>query len=164
MAQGISGGSKRWGGGREEDPTVTCAHLNSVLPTPVGPRKRAEQDGSRTGEIPTLDRRIAVLTASTASSCPTTRFWISDLSSSRRLLSVFPSLATGIPVQRETMERTSSGPTTSPEKMGSVPALEEEGRRTSVRQRDRAGNAAPAPRCSASSAQSAASGRAASSS
>ena len=49
------------------------ARASSVLPTPVGPRKRNEPIGRWGSESPARERRIALETAVTASSWPTTR-------------------------------------------------------------------------------------------
>ena len=46
---------------------------SSVLPTPVGPRKKKDAIGRAAELRPARDRRIALLTAVTASACPTTR-------------------------------------------------------------------------------------------
>ena len=76
------------------------ARASSVLPTPVGPRKRKLPIGRLGSESPARERRSAFATASTASSWPITRscrrssMWIS--------FSTSPSISfeTGIPVQR----------------------------------------------------------------
>ena len=82
--------------------------VNSVLPTPVGPRNRNEPLGREGSESPARERRIASATALTASSCPTTR--LCRASSIRNSLSRSPSsiLATGIPVHLETTSAISS--------------------------------------------------------
>ena len=49
------------------------ALVNSVLPTPVGPRNRNEPLGRLGSDKPARERRTAFDTATTASSCPTTR-------------------------------------------------------------------------------------------
>ena len=46
---------------------------NSVLPTPVGPRKRKLPMGRFGSDRPLRERRMALATARTASSWPTTR-------------------------------------------------------------------------------------------
>ena len=46
---------------------------NSVLPTPVGPRKRNDPLGRLGSANPALDLLTALETAITASSCPMTR-------------------------------------------------------------------------------------------
>ena len=48
------------------------AFANSVLPTPVGPKNKNEPIGRFGSFKPTLPLLIALLTASTASFCPTT--------------------------------------------------------------------------------------------
>ena len=45
---------------------------SSVLPTPVGPRNRNDPIGFEGSFIPALERMIASVTLSTASSCPIT--------------------------------------------------------------------------------------------
>ena len=78
------------------------ALVNSVFPTPVGPRKRKLPIGWSTRCRPALERRTALETASIASCCPITR--------SPRAPSIFSNLSfspcimrsTGIPVQRLT--------------------------------------------------------------
>ena len=45
---------------------------SSVLPTPVGPRKRKQPVGFPSRESPSRERRMALLTASMAADCPTT--------------------------------------------------------------------------------------------
>ena len=86
---------------------------NSVLPTPVGPRNRKEPMGLVGSLMPALDRRMASVTFSTASSCPTTRWcsWPSRPKIFWRSPSV--SLAMGIPVHRETILAISSSSTLS---------------------------------------------------
>ena len=86
---------------------------SSVLPTPVGPRKRKLPIGRFGSEIPALERRIASVTLCTASSCPTTRLCI--ISSRWRSFSRSPSISfdTGIPVHLATMEAISSSVTVS---------------------------------------------------
>ncbi len=76
------------------------ARASSVLPTPVGPRKTNEPIGRFGSCRPVRARRSAFATASTASSCPITR-WCSR-SSMWMSFSVSPSrsLSTGMPVQR----------------------------------------------------------------
>ena len=84
------------------------ARQSSVLPTPVGPRKRQLPIGRFGSPRPTRLRRIAFETACTASSCPTTRRRsdVSICSSCLLSLEVMP--ATGMPVQSETISATSS--------------------------------------------------------
>ena len=74
------------------------ALVNSVLPTPVGPRNRNEPLGRFGSDNPARERRTAFETATTASSCPTTRLCKNSSicrSFSRSPCSIF---ATGIPV------------------------------------------------------------------
>ena len=79
------------------------ARASSVLPTPVGPRKRKLPIGRFGSPRPARERRTAFATASTAASCPTTRFFSS--SSMWRSLCISPCiiLVTGIPVHLETI-------------------------------------------------------------
>jgi len=90
---------------------AASALQSSVLPTPVGPRKRNEPFGRFGSDRPARERRIAFDTAFTASSCPTTR--LPSSSSMRRSLSRSPSsiLETGMPVHFETTSATSSSVT-----------------------------------------------------
>ena len=74
---------------------------SSVFPTPVGPRNKKEPIGRFGSFNPTLPRRIAFATATTASSCPTTRSWRMDSSFKRRSVSPSASLLTGIFVHPE---------------------------------------------------------------
>ena len=53
--------------------TSASVRASSVLPTPVGPRKRKEPMGRFGSLRPARARRTAFETALTASSCPTTR-------------------------------------------------------------------------------------------
>ncbi len=74
------------------------ALVNSVLPTPVGPRNRNDPLGRFGSDNPARERRTALDTATTASSCPTTRLCKNSSicsSFSRSPCSIF---ATGIPV------------------------------------------------------------------
>ena len=64
------------------------ALASSVLPTPVGPRKRNEPVGRFSSAMPERARRTASDTARTASACPTTR--LPSSSSMRRSLAVSP--------------------------------------------------------------------------
>ncbi len=89
------------------------ARANSVLPTPVGPRKIKLPSGRLGSDNPARDRRIASDTAWIASSCPMTRPW-------RRVsiwisFSISPSIRrlTGMPVQRLTTSAISSLSTSS---------------------------------------------------
>ena len=89
------------------------ALVSSVFPTPVGPRNKKEPIGRLESCSPARERRTALLTATSASSCPTTRFL--RLSSICSSLARSPSsiLVTGIPVQRDTTEAMSSSITAS---------------------------------------------------
>ena len=74
------------------------ALVNSVLPTPVGPKNKNDPLGRFGSDKPARERRTALDTATTASSCPTTRSCKN--SSILRSFSRSPCiiLATGIPV------------------------------------------------------------------
>ncbi len=89
------------------------AFESSVLPTPVGPRKRKEPIGRLGSAIPARERLMASPMRLTASVCPTTR----SASTSSIRESFFASSSsmrtTGIPVQRETTEAMSSSVTSS---------------------------------------------------
>ena len=89
------------------------AFASSVLPTPVGPRKKKLPMGLLGSESPARLRRTAAATAATASSWPTTRLW----SSASRFLSLSISpciiLDTGTPVHSETTSAISSDVTSS---------------------------------------------------
>ena len=89
------------------------AFASSVLPTPVGPRKKKLPIGRLGSERPARLRRTAAATALTASSWPTTRLW----SSASRFLSLSISpciiLLTGTPVHELTTSAISSGVTSS---------------------------------------------------
>ncbi len=89
------------------------ARASSVLPTPVGPRKRKEPIGRSGSCSPARERRSAVATASIATSCPTTRSC--RRSSMCTSFSVSPSISrlTGMPVQRATTSAMSSASTSS---------------------------------------------------
>ena len=89
------------------------AFASSVLPTPVGPRKRNDPVGRFSSAIPARARRTASDTARTASAWPTTREPSS--SSMRSSLAVSPSSMrpAGMPVHADTTSATSSGPTSS---------------------------------------------------
>ena len=87
------------------------ARVSSVLPTPVGPRKRKEPMGRLGSESPARERRMASETTRTASSWPTTRRWIASSmcsSFSRSPSSIFD---TGMPVHLETTSAISSSVT-----------------------------------------------------
>ncbi len=89
------------------------ALASSVLPTPVGPRKRKEPIGLFGSCMPARERRIASETFLTASSWPITRLWsmLSRWSSFSR--SLFIRRATGIPVHFATIFAISSSVTRS---------------------------------------------------
>src|SRR5437867_3511537 len=89
------------------------ALASSVLPTPVGPRKRNEPSGRLGSCMPARARRTAFATTVTASSCPTTRWW--RFCSMRRSFATSPSrsFVTGIPVHFATTSAMSSGVTSS---------------------------------------------------
>ncbi len=89
------------------------ARAVSVLPTPVGPRKMNEPIGRLGSDSPARERRIALATAVTAASWPTTRRCSS--SSRRTSFCTSPSMSreTGTPVQRLTTSATSSSSTSS---------------------------------------------------
>ena len=74
------------------------ARASSVLPTPVGPMKRNEPMGRLGSDSPARLRRMALATAETASSWPTTR--ACRASSMRMSFSTSPSSSrlTGTPV------------------------------------------------------------------
>ena len=89
------------------------AFASSVLPTPVGPKNRNEPIGWSGFAMPALERSIASLTFSTASSWPITRLW--SISSIWSNFSRSPSISfeTGIPVQRQIIFAISSSVTLS---------------------------------------------------
>ena len=84
------------------------ARASSVLPTPVGPRKRKLPTGRFGSPSPARERRIASATAVTASSWPTIRSCSCCSSRSRRSRSSAVSCEIGIPVARETISAMSS--------------------------------------------------------
>ena len=90
------------------------ALASSVLPVPVGPRKRNEPVGRWGSEMPARERRTASLTALTADRWPISRSPIT--SSIRSSLAVSPSSSrpVGMPVQASTTSATCSAPTCSP--------------------------------------------------
>ena len=92
---------------------AASAFASSVLPTPVGPRKRNEPIGLVGSLIPALERMIASVTFLTPSSCPMTRLCSS--SSKCRILVRSPSVsfATGMPVHLEMILAISSSVTRS---------------------------------------------------
>ena len=98
------------------------AFASSVLPTPVGPRKMKDPMGRFSSLSPARPRRMASLTAVTASSCPMTRRW--RMSGRRRSFSfsLSTSLLTGTPVQALTTEAISSSVTSSFSRCSSFPA------------------------------------------
>ena len=89
------------------------ALASSVLPTPVGPRNRNEPIGLRGSDSPARLRRIALETAFTASSWPTTRSWRACSIRMSFWTSPSKSLLTGTPVHRLTTSATSSASTSS---------------------------------------------------
>ncbi len=86
---------------------------SSVFPTPVGPKNKKEPMGRFGSFNPTLPLRIALETAVTASSWPTTRSWRMDSSLLSRSDSSSSSLRTGILVQPDTTSATCPSSTTS---------------------------------------------------
>ena len=109
--------------------TIFCSSSNSVaarvfassvLPTPVGPRKRNEPIGLVGSLIPALERRIASVTRRTPSSCPITRLCSSSSRPRSFVLSPSVSLVTGMPVQREMILAISSSVTASCTKLRSL--------------------------------------------
>ena len=114
------------------------ALANSVLPTPVGPRKMKLPMGRRGSLRPDLDRRIASDTAVTASSWPISR-WC-RFSSMPTSLSASPSSnrPAGMPVHLATNSAMSLSPTTmstlgSPKSCSFSEASSSSKRRRSVR-------------------------------
>ena len=81
---------------------------NSVLPTPVGPSIKKELLGRFCSDKPARDRRIALATALTALSCPTTRSLNCCSISNSFSCSPLNILLTGMPVQRDTTSAISS--------------------------------------------------------
>ena len=92
---------------------AASAFASSVLPTPVGPRKRNEPIGFVGSLIPALERIIASVTSSTPSSWPMTLLWSSSARCNVLLRSLSFSFATGIPVHRDTIRAISSSVTLS---------------------------------------------------
>ena len=84
------------------------ALANSVLPTPVVPKKIKEPMGLCGSERPALLLRIASDIAPIASSCPTTRLWSSSSRFSNFSRSLCSILWTGIPVHLLTTSAISS--------------------------------------------------------
>ena len=97
----------------ESNMNSASARASSVLPTPVGPRKRKVPIGRFGSCRPARERRSAFETASTASSWPTTRSW--RRSSMWISFSTSPSISfeTGMPVHLATTSAMSSSSTSS---------------------------------------------------
>ena len=95
----------------ESNMNSASARASSVLPTPVGPRKRNVPIGRSGSLSPALERRSASETAATASRWPTTRRW--RRSSMWISFSTSPSTSrvTGMPVHLATTSATSSSST-----------------------------------------------------
>ena len=89
------------------------AFASSVFPTPVGPRKMNEPMGRSGSDSPARERRRALATASTASSCPTTRSCRRSSMCTSFSTSPSISLLTGMPVHDATTSATSSSDTSS---------------------------------------------------
>ena len=87
---------------------------SSVLPVPVGPRKRNDPVGRLGSEMPARERRTASLTAVTASRWPISRSPITDSISSSLAVSPCSSRPVGMPVQASTTSAICSAPTSSP--------------------------------------------------
>ena len=92
---------------------AASALASSVLPTPVGPRKRNDPIGFVGSLMPALERMIASVTFVTPSSCPITRLCNSSSRCSVLFRSLSVSFETGIPVQREMIRAISSSDTLS---------------------------------------------------
>ena len=86
---------------------------SSVLPTPVGPRKRNEPVGRFGSEMPARLRRTASLTARTAASWPISRAPMIDSMLSSFSVSPWSSRPAGMPVQALMTSAMSSAPTRS---------------------------------------------------
>ena len=86
---------------------------SSVLPTPVGPKNKNEPIGLFSSFKPALALNIALATASTALSWPTTLFWSSASSLNNFSLSLSRRLVTGIPVHLDNTSDISSSVTSS---------------------------------------------------
>mmetsp|Transcript_3787 Transcript_3787/g.14037 ORF Transcript_3787/g.14037 Transcript_3787/m.14037 type:complete len:286 (+) Transcript_3787:922-1779(+) len=86
---------------------------SSVLPTPVGPRKRKLPVGCPPRDMPARARSTALATAVTAAGCATTRSASLSASLSSFVRSLVVSLETGMPVHRATTSAISWSPTTS---------------------------------------------------
>ncbi len=93
--------------------SCASALASSVLPTPVGPRKRNAPTGRFAFFTPARERSTASATACTAASWPITRRC--SVSASRTSFSRSPStsFATGTPLQRDTTSAISSAVTSS---------------------------------------------------
>ena len=89
------------------------ALASSVFPTPVGPRKRKLPSGRLGSLNPARARRTAFATASTASSCPTSRRLMFASMFSSFCFSPSSSRLTGMWVQREMTFAMSSSLTSS---------------------------------------------------
>ena len=96
----------------EPNMASASALLNSVLPTPVGPKNRKEPMGRLGSFKPTRPLRMALDTAVTASSWPTTRSCKIDSSFFRRCASPSSRDFTGIRVQSAITSAISLSPTT----------------------------------------------------
>ncbi len=84
------------------------ALVNSVLPTPVGPKNINEPIGLFGSDIPARDRRTVSATFFTASDWPMTRFSNSDSIRNSFCFSSSSMRINGIPVQRDTTSAISS--------------------------------------------------------
>ena len=90
------------------------ALASSVLPVPVGPRKRNEPVGRFGSEMPARERRTASLTALTAARWPISRSPMTDSISSSLAVSPCSIRPVGMPVQASTTSAICSAPTSSP--------------------------------------------------
>ena len=88
------------------------AFASSVLPTPVGPRKRKLPIGRFGSFKPARARRTARLSVEIACSCPTTRALSVSSIFRSRAVSASAKRITGMPVHIETTAATSSSVTT----------------------------------------------------
>ena len=89
------------------------ARASSVLPTPVGPRNMNDPIGRFGSDRPARLRRMALATAVTASSWPTTRSWRWSSRWISLAASASISRLTGTPVHLETTSAMSSASTSS---------------------------------------------------
>ena len=96
---------------------------SSVLPTPVGPRKRNEPVGRSGSAIPARLRRTASLTARTADSWPMSRAPMIDSMLSSFSVSPWSSRPAGMPVHALMTSAMSSAPTRSLTIVSSRPSL-----------------------------------------